>query len=170
MNDVTETFNRIYDATFRELMRYCLLKAPLEDARDLLQNTYAKFYRALCRKGIRAICDPKSYLFITLKREIADFYRSDARKRAVPLELASDEPDDVSVEALCLDRAAIDDILDRLRSESKETQRVFLLHYGYGMKIADIARETGATTASVKSRLARVRRSLRQTFGEEKNI
>ena len=39
MNDVTETFNTVYDATFRELMRYCLLKAPIEDAHDLLQNT-----------------------------------------------------------------------------------------------------------------------------------
>ncbi|MBQ1631872.1 MAG: RNA polymerase sigma factor [Clostridia bacterium] len=167
MNDVTETFNTVYDATFRELMRYCLLKAPIEDAHDLLQNTYAKFYRALMTKGVRAIRDPKAYLFTALKHEIASFYRSGAKRQTVPLELVSDEPDDVSVEDLSLDHAEIGDVLDRLRREAECTQRMFILYYGYGMKLGDIAKETGTTAASVKSRLARVRKKLRTYFGEE---
>ena len=84
MNDVTDVFNTVYDATFRELMRYCLCKAPLEDAHDLLQNTYAQFYRALLKKGVHAIRDPKAYLFAALKHEIAAFYRFRARQRTVP--------------------------------------------------------------------------------------
>ena len=167
MNDVTEQFNAVYDATFRELMRYCLLKAPIEDAHDLLQNTYTQFYRALQRKGVRAIRDPKAYLFTALKHEIASFYRSDAKRRMVPLEVLSNEADDVSVEDLSLDHAAIDDVLDRLRDEPASTQRMFILYYGYGMKLGDIAKETGTTEASVKSKLARVRRKLRTSFGEE---
>lgn len=167
MNDVTETFNSVYDATFRELMRFCLLKAPLEDAHDLLQNTYAKFYRALSTKGIRAIRDPKAYLFTALKHEIASYYRSGAKRRTVPLELVSDEPDSISVEDLSLDRAAVGDVLDQLKREPADTQRMFILYYGYGMKLGDIAKETGTTAVSVKSRLARVRRKLRASLGEE---
>ena len=170
MNDVTETFNTVYDATFRELMRYCLLKAPMEDAHDLLQNTYTQFYRALQRKGVRAIRDPKAYLFTALKHEIAGYYRSGAKRKTVPLELVSDEPDDVSVEDLSLDRAAVGDVLDRLKRESESTQRMFILYYGYGMKLGDIAKETGTTEASVKSKLARVRRKLRTSFGEENTL
>ena len=168
MQDITELFNTVYDATFRELMRYCLLKAPLEDAHDLLQNTYAKFYRALSRKGGRAIRDPKAYLFVALKHEISGYYRSGAKHRTVPLELLSNESDDVSVEELCLDRVAIGDVLDRLKHEPAETQRMFLLYYGYGMSLGDIAQETGKTASAVKSRLVRVRRKLRTTLGEEK--
>ena len=167
MKDVTETFNTVYDATFRELMRYCLLKAPLEDAHDLLQNTYAQFYRTLLKKGVRAIRDPKAYLFTALKHEIAGFYRSGAKRKTVPLEVVRNEPDDVSVEDLSLDHAAIGDVLNRLKDEPASTQRMFILYYGYGMKLGDIARETGTTEASVKSRLARVRRKLRASFGEE---
>ena len=106
MNDVTETFNTVYDATFRELMRRALLKAPPEDAHDLIQNTYARFYRTLCRKGADAIRDPKAYLFTILKHEIAGWYRSGAKRKTVSLEVIENEPDAVSVEELSLDHAA----------------------------------------------------------------
>ncbi len=170
MNDVTETFNTVYDATFRELMRYCLLKAPMEDAHDLLQNTYAKFYRALQRKGVRAIRDPKAYLFTALKHEIASFYRSGAKQKTVPLEVLSNEADDVSVEELSLDHAAIEYVLDRLKDEPESTQRMFILYYGYGMKLGDIAKETGTTAAIVKNRLYRVRKKIRTSFEEEETL
>ena len=167
MNDVTETFNTVYDATFRELMRYCLLKAPLEDAHDLLQNTYAQFYRQLCRKGTDAIRDPKAYLLTVLKHEIAGFYRFRAKRKEIPLEAIENEPDNVSAEDLSLDFAAVDEILSRIKTEPESTQRMFLLYYGYGMKLGDIAKEMGTTDSAVKSRLVRVRRKLRADFGEE---
>ena len=93
MNRTTEYFNSVYDATFRELMRCCLCKAPLEDAHDLLQNTYAQFYRQLCRKGTDAIRDPKAYLLTVLKHEIAGYYRFRAKRREIPLETIENEPD-----------------------------------------------------------------------------
>ena len=62
------------------------------------------------------------------------------------------------------------DVLDRLKHEPAETQRMFLLYYGYGMTLGDIALETGKTMSAVKSRLVRVRRKLRTTFGEEKDL
>ena len=167
MNDVTETFNTVYDATFRELMRYCLLKAPLEDAHDLLQNTYAQFYRALLKKGSSAIRDPKAYLMTVLKHEIAGFYRFRAKRKEIPLEAIENEPDNVSAEDLSLDFAAVDEILSRIKTEPESTQRMFLLYYGYGMKLGDIAKEMGTTDSAVKSRLVRVRKKLRTTFGEE---
>lgn len=45
-------FNEIYDATYRDMLRYALVKARcIEDVEDLLQTTYAKFYRRICRHG-----------------------------------------------------------------------------------------------------------------------
>ena len=168
MQDVTETFNTVYDATFRELMRCCLLKVPLEDAHDLLQNTYAQFYRVLSRKGSRAIRDPKAYLKTVLKHEIASYYRSGARRTEVPLDSVAPEAlscDDA--EELSLSRIAFSEIAARIRQEPERTQRMFILYYGYGMKLGDIAAEMGTTAAGVKSRLVRVRKKLNATFGEE---
>ena len=89
------------------------------------------------------------------------------QKESIRRAVLSDEPDDVSVEDLSLDHAAIGDILERLKSEPELTQRMFILYYGYGMKLGDIAKETGTTATGVKSRIARVRKKLRTTFGEE---
>ena len=44
---------------------------------------------------------------------------------------------------------------------------MFILYYGYGMKLGEIATELHTTEAAVKSRLLRVRKKLRTTFGEE---
>ena len=63
--------------------------------------------------------------------------------------------------------AAVDAIMLRLKAEPERTQRMFLLYYGYGMKLGDIAKELGTTEAGVKSCLVRVRRKLRATLKEE---
>ena len=171
MNDVTEFFNTVYDATFRELMRYCLLKAPLKEADDLLQNTYAKFYRTLLKKGNGAIRDPKSYLFTALKHEIAGYYRSRAGKNEIPFdEVPSNLLRDDSAEDLSLDSVAVDEITKQIKAEPERTQRMFILYYGYGMKLGDIAMEMGTTAAAVKSKLVRVRKKLRATLQEEKTL
>ena len=122
------------------------------------------------KKGSSAIRDPKAYLMTTLKHEIAGFYRSGAVRRTVPLTLVEDEPDDLSVEDLSLDHAAVGDVLEALKREPQSTQRMFILYYGYGMKLGDIAKETGTTEAGVKSRLARVRKKLRTSLGEENTL
>ncbi|MBR3037438.1 MAG: sigma-70 family RNA polymerase sigma factor, partial [Clostridia bacterium] len=87
--------------------------------------------------------------------------------REIPLETIENEPDRGSVEDLSLDFAAVDAIMLRLKAEPERTQRMFLLYYGYGMKLGDIAKELGTTEAGVKSCLVRVRRKLRADFGEE---
>ena len=161
MSDVTDYFNTVYDATFRELLRVCLLKVRAEDAHDVLQNTYAKFYRHLQRRGTRAVRDPKAYLVTVLKHETA------SKRMELPLEAAENEADDCSAEELCLDKAAVSEIISCLKTEPELTQRMFILYYGYGMKLGDIAKEIGATEAGVKSRLKRVRKKLRAKLGEE---
>ncbi|MBO4563508.1 MAG: sigma-70 family RNA polymerase sigma factor [Clostridia bacterium] len=168
MIDVTEYFNTVYDATFRDLMRFCLMKARVEDAHDLLQNTYAKFYRHILRRGAGSIRDPRAYLMTVLKHETARLYRTRARITELPLESAENEAADTgSPEDLSLGRAAAQEIMSAIKTEPELTQRVFLLYYGYGMKLGDIAKETGTTEAGVRSRLKRVRKKLRSSLGEE---
>lgn len=164
MKDVIDYFNKVYDATFRELLRLCLLKVPSDDAHDLLQNTYARFYDVIRRRGKDAVSEPKAYLSKLLKHEIARFHRSRARLKKLPLEAAADEPADEDVEELGLGNAAIKEILDALRDEPELTRRVFILYYGYGMKHSEIAEEMGTTEAAVKSRLVRARRRIRERF------
>lgn len=160
MKEINDYFNTVYDATFRELARLCLLKAPAEDSKDILQNTYAKFYESIRRRGTNAVRDPKAYLIKVLKHEIARFHGSKGKLKALPLEAAENEPSADDVEELCLASASADEILSQLKNEPEITRRMFILRYGYGMKLSEIAREMGVTEAGVKSRLARVREKI----------
>lgn len=167
MKDATEYFNTVYEATFRELTRRCMLKAPIEDARDILQNTYAKFYGFILRRGVDAVRDPNAYLARMLKHEIARWHRSKAGRRELPIETAENEPLDFSVEESGLDCASVSEILACIEGESEATKRMFILYYGYGMKLGDIAEEMGATEAGIKSRLLRARKKIRTKLNEE---
>ena len=166
MTEITTYFNSVYDATFRDLMRYCIIKAPqIADADDLVQIAYTKFYRTLCRRGVRAIRNPNAYLMTLLKRELAGYYRLRASKKEVSLEVVGDEPDSTnSVEYLGLEHLTADEVWAQVRSEPETTQRMFILFYGYEMRIREIADALGTTEASVKNRLLRVRNKLKETY------
>ena len=138
--------------------------------RKLRRTSRAAADRALLKKGVHAIRDPKAYLFAALKHEIAAFYRFRARQRTVPLEAIEDAADEISVEDLSLNGAAVDALMQRMRNEPEATQRIFILYYGYGMKLGEIASELHTTEAAVKSRLLRVRKKLRTTLGEENTL
>ena len=167
MKEITDYFNTVYDATFRELTRLSLLKAPEDDARDLLQNAYAKFFDLIRRRGKDAVRDPKAYLTTVLKHEIAHFHRSRARISLIPLEAAENEPADENVEELGVSAAASEEIISLLKTEPELTRRIFILCYGYGMKLGEIAEEMGVTEAAVRSRLARARKRIREQIKEE---
>ena len=167
MNNATEYFNTVYEATYRELMRRCMLKAPIEDSRDILQNTYAKFYGFILRRGTGAVRDPNAYLARILKHEIARWHRSRAERREVPIEAAENEPLDSSFEDTSLDCASVEEILACIEGESDVMKRMFILYYGYGMKLSDIAAEMGTTEVGVKCRLLRVRKKIRTMLNKE---
>lgn len=168
MKNVTDHFNTVYDATFRELTRLSLLKAPADDAHDLLQNAYAKYFSLISRRGRDAVRDPKAYLVKVLKHEIAHYHRRRARLATLPLDAAENEPSDENVEELGINYAAAEEIVSALEDEPELTRRIFLLAYGYGMKLGDIADGMGLTEAAVRSRLARARNRIRIKLKEEK--
>ena len=72
MIDQKHAFTQLYEETYDELLKYIVTHCSnLEDANEILQDTYLDFYRALKRRNI--IQDPRSYLFaISLFTSIKD--------------------------------------------------------------------------------------------------
>lgn len=169
MTDIDAYFGIVYDATFRELSRRCVVKAKrIQDVDDLLQNTYERFYRHIRRHGTNAVENAQAYLMTLLNKELARHYRFYARKREVayddsvePLETAE------TPEAETLDRLTLDEIWALIESEPTMTQKVFVLFYGHDMAIAQIAAELGISEAAVKNRLMRARNKIRAKMRKE---
>ena len=168
-DDLNAYFNTVYDATFRTLMRVCLCKARrLADADDLLQNTYASFYRHIRRHGPASVENAQAYLLTLLRRELAAYYRKWPWERETALDeiaelAATDEPP----EAQSLERLTAEEIWTLLERESELTQRVFVLYYGYEMRIKEIASALKLSESAVKNRLLRTQKKLRSSLSKK---
>ncbi|MDO4852293.1 MAG: sigma-70 family RNA polymerase sigma factor [Clostridia bacterium] len=169
MTDVNAYFNIVYDATFRELTRYCVIKAKrVQDVDDLLQATYEQFYKHLRRRGTESVENAQAYLLTILKKQLSRYYRFHALHQEVSLDetvepLATAEtPEDE-----LLGKLTLDEIWACVEAEPQLSQKAFVLHYGYDMKVTEVAEALGITEAAARNRLLHTRNRIRETMKKE---
>ena len=174
MFDQRSYFDEVYHSVYRDLLRYAILHMDRPaDAEDSLQNVFTAFYRRITRFGHLDILIPKAYLLRMLKREIGRQNTACRREllTEVPEEEADGQAQEVPLEDIALDRRMTETILATARTLSPESYRTFVLYYGYGLSVAEVARELGIGQDTVKVRLFRARNAIRkQLLTEEKYI
>ena len=68
MIDQKHAFTQLYEETYDDILKYIITHCSnIEDANEILQDTYLDFYRAL-KKG-KIILDNRSYLFAIAKKK-----------------------------------------------------------------------------------------------------
>ena len=131
--DCLDYFNDVYDATYSDMLRYALVKARCaEGVEDLLQNTYAKFFRRIRQHGHADIGNPRAFLVTLLHKELARYYRfhavrSEAELRQDLPPAAATQP---AAETLGVTALTLSEVWDCVRSMPPLSQKVFLLYYG----------------------------------------
>ena len=144
------------------------------DAKDLVQEAFVRVWRALRR------IDPEASLEGWLYRIVTNLYidllrrRPKARVQSLdePLptregEVARERPDpSVDVERAVLERTLDRRIQDALLSLSEDLRMVVVLSDIEGYPYEEIASMMGVPIGTVKSRLHRARRALRERLGQ----
>ena len=172
MSDQRSYFDQVYQSVYRDLLRYAILHMDRPvDAEDALQNVFIAFYGRISRFGHLDILIPKAYLIRMLKREIGR--QNTAQKRELlteaPKEAADGQEPEVPLEDIALDRSMTEAILTAARGLSPESYRTFVLYYGYGLSVTEIAKELRIGPDAVKVRLFRARNAIRnQLLTEDK--
>ena len=162
-------FNRIYEETHRDVLRYIVAKTNrADDVEDILQEVYRSFYVHLCRNGAQSVRFEKQYLIAIAKKELARFYRSTSIRTEKELSL----PEDAEGSAEPLDERfftaeAAKRTWEIVRREPLASYKAFTLYYGFSMRICDIAREVGLSEQAVKQRLLRTRNKIRRELKGE---
>ena len=157
-------FNRIYEETHRDVLRYVVAKTNrADDVEDILQEVYRSFYVHLCRNGAQSVRFEKQYLIAIAKKELARFYRNKSIKaeREVLLSDDAEETTEPLDEQYFTNEAAAK-TWEIVRGEPLLSYKAFTLYYGFSMRICDIARAIGATEPAVKQRLLRTRNKIRK--------
>ena len=150
-------------------MVYCLALQLLgnpEDARDLSQDVFLTVFRSIHRfRGDSALQTWIYRIAVNQARNQQRWWRRRKRSHEVSLEAAFIDPPAPAATTSperALDRKELRQRLWRaLRRLPFEQRSAVVLRELHGMRYAEIAFSLGISTAAVKSRLARARRTLR---------
>ena len=165
----TIDFNQIYSEYANRLL-YIAFRYTHDRrwAEDIVQETFIKVF-----KKIDTIEDTKkvgAWLSIITARTAIDFLRSEKRNRWITVDSAQMEPimnrviNQMYTEEEVSIRLFQKEVHQSMGNLSKEFQEVLILKVKYGLKEKEIARVLDLKSATVKTRLYRARKQLRQAF------
>ena len=162
-------FNRIYEETHRDVLRYIVAKTNrADDVEDILQEVYRSFYVHLCRNGVQSVRFEKQYLIAIAKKELVRFYRNKSLKAEREVMLADDAGETAEpLDEQFFTAEAAAKTWEIVRGEPLLSYKAFTLYYGFSMRICDIARAIGTTEPAVKQRLMRTRNKIRTELKTE---
>ena len=158
-------FDRVYESTYDNLLKYAIVHlSDPTDAEDALQNVYVQFYQRIERYGHLDILSPEGFLKKMLKHEIIRNYamREQQRIRVVSDTEEDRIPDDELFEDAAVNHAVAEEIFLEAKNLPQETYRTFVLFYGFELTVPEIAKKLGVTKETVKTRLHRARKALKE--------
>lgn len=164
----TDAFETLYQRNKGPLYRYLLRQCGKTQASDeLFQDIWMKIIQS--RMRYRANAGFKTYLFTIAHNRVVDHYR---RQGGLPPSYDAEDMDDLPAqvedlpERFTYRQQQVDRLLrliDALPAAQRET---FLLREEAGMGVDEIARVTGVTRETAKSRLRYAMNRLRNGFRE----
>ena len=154
-----EDFDTFYSGTVRRVLHHVYaVCGDLAEAQDAVAEAYARAWQRWSK--ISEYEDPESWVRTVAWRLAANRWRRIMRLRhvrfkvAVPASIPGPTPDRVVVTAA-------------LRRLPEAQRRVVVLHYLYGLTVAQIAASTQMPPGTVKVYLSRARATLARLLGED---
>lgn len=140
-------------------------------AEDVVQESFIKAYKKIdCVESKDKI---GAWLYSITIRTAIDFLRAEKRKQYVPADLAYLEYAEYRIDAESSLEETVElsllkeDLYDSLHGLSKEYRDVLYLKMQFGLKEAEIASRLELKATTVKTRLHRARKQLRQVMDEK---
>ena len=175
MIDQKHAFTQLYEETYDELLKYIVTHCSnLEDANEILQDTYLDFYRALSKD--KTILDAKCYLFAIAKNKVKKHYTLFYRFKTISLftsikdtnnEIQDLIADDTDLEEQIMINLEIEEVWAHLKQKKQIIQKVFMLYYYFEMTHKEIAEALSISESSVKNYLYRTLKELRKEMNQD---
>lgn len=127
-----------------------------EDAKDIVQNSFVKAYKAIDRFNTEKNFYP--FLFSIVKNEIAEFYRRKNNNWKLNEQITTDEVD------LEYEKLDIGFLFDSIKSEHR---LVLEMYYIKGLSYKEIAEELGKPINTIKTLLRRAKIEAKEIYEKE---
>lgn len=169
-------FNNVYDDTIRSVTRFIVSKCGnFEDAEDMVQNVYTRFYQRISQKGYEDIESPEAFLINIAKFECKTYFSVKKKNEKVSSFADYSEEEMVNIEAqMSKPQKSLEDIMcnklmakkifDDIVSTDEMTGQIFYLHFVCDMKLEDVALTLDVKLSTVKNKLYRTIERLRKKY------
>lgn len=160
----------IYKDTHKDVLKYVVSKCNNpDDINDLVQNVYLNFCKRLKKSG--HVDNPKKYLITIARNEIFKHYGFiQASKEFIPLFSKGDGEDfsalesEISTADISYDSLLCGEVWEYVKTLDILTFKIFVLYFSHDMKIIDISKTLKVNESTVKSRLYRTIKDIRNRF------
>lgn len=176
--DVDRYFDIAYSETFDAVSRFVVSHASrFQDAEDIVQNVYTRFYKRISEKGFSDIENAEAFLINIAKYECRSFLSGFLKRRdrvsnmadfseeeeaALEAEMASS---DSALEDAVSDKILARQIFDDIINSDETAGQIFYLHFVCDMKLDEVADRLGLKLSTVKTKLYRTIERQKKKFG-----
>lgn len=161
-------FNSVYDEYFDEIRRFTAVRCSDPDQlSDLLQEIWLEYYRSVAKKGVDYAKEPIALLYKIARRRTARYFS--LKKKLMKLVPVNEEDDKIllpdiytDAEEKALSSVEAERIWEILSSYPSEIRKIFYLYFYEDMSLPEISRATGLRLSSVKNKLYRTLKELKE--------
>ena len=166
-------FDEIYNSTNKAVLAFITAKCGrIADVGDIFQETYMELYRVLDKRGADYVTNEKALVMRLAKQRISKHYSLMERLRIfVSTTMVNDNDDEIDlsdfeVDGFLTEDLAVNNVMYEkarqfIESKPNDVQKVFYLTYDAGLTISEIAQAISIKESSVKNKLYRTLKELR---------
>lgn len=176
-NDIDSYFDTVYAETFESVSRFVVSHAArFQDAEDIVQNVYTRFYKRLKDKGCEDIDNAEAFVINIAKFECKSFFSGFLKRKEKVLNMSDfDEEQTASLEAeLSRDQKRLEDVMsdkilakqifDDIMSDDETVGKIFYMHFVCDMKLDEISEKLDMKLSTVKTKLYRTLERQKKKF------
>lgn len=176
--DIDSYFDTVYAETFSSVSRFVVSHAArFQDAEDIVQNVYTRFYKRLKDKGCEDIDNAEAFVINIAKFECKSFFSGFIKRRDKIMNMSDfDEEQSAALEAeLSRDQKNLEDIMsdkilakqifDDIMNDDETVGKIFYLHFVCDMKLDEVAKKLDMKLSTVKTKLYRTLERHKKKFG-----
>ena len=171
MRYTEDNFKEIYDKTYDNNLKYIVLKTNVDDANDVIQEVYIELLNKLKKEKSIEIENIDGFVFGITKNVLKRFYKNIILDKDIFVFSTEDTNEEIS-DSYSLEDDFINDtnislIWDEIRKKEDVIQKIFYLYYVLDIKISDIAESMNINESTIKTKIYRTLKELKEKLEKE---
>jgi RNA polymerase sigma-70 factor (ECF subfamily) len=166
-------FDEMYDSTNKAVLTFIIAKCGrVADVHDIFQETYFELHQLLRKRGVDYVTNEKALVLRIASRKVAKYHKLAERSKIfVPMTQTDENGDDAPAPEMEADAFLVEDFtVNRMLLESAKefvmqkpeiVKKAFYLYYDVGLTLPEIAQELSISESSVKNKIYRTVKELR---------